>query len=114
MVMARFARDCLQALGPLLRKLEVELGPDTAELGLRVGLNSGPVTVNLPAGSSVTAGDTITIKDGNGTGGTNNITVSPNGTDEINGVNADVILNTANAYITLYSNGTHWHIIGQG
>ena len=46
MVMARFARDCVQALRPLLRKLEVELGPDTADLGLRVGLNSGPVTVS--------------------------------------------------------------------
>jgi hypothetical protein len=70
--MARFANDCLQALAPLLQKLERELGtsvqghradspipshnltqrlvpqcsgPDTTDLCLRVGLNSGPVTV---------------------------------------------------------------------
>lgn len=76
--------------------------------------HSGPVTVNLAAASSFAQGDKITIKDGNGTGGTNTITISPNGTDEINGVNADIDLTTANAYITLYSDGTHWHIIGQG
>ena len=42
--MARFARDCLHAIGPLLRKLELELGPDTSDLGIRIGLNSGQVT----------------------------------------------------------------------
>jgi hypothetical protein len=31
--MARFARDCLLAVPPLLSKLEVELGPQTSELG---------------------------------------------------------------------------------
>jgi len=42
--MARFARDCLTEMGRLTRKLEVILGPDTADLAFRVGLHSGPVT----------------------------------------------------------------------
>jgi hypothetical protein len=77
-------------------------------------LPAGATTVNLPAASTVTAGDTVTIKDANGTALTNNIAVTPNGTDDIDGVNAAVTLNTARAYITLYSDGTDWHIIGQG
>ena len=75
---------------------------------------AGGTTLNLPAGSSVTQGDTITIKDGAGTALANNIIVTPNGTDQIDGVNAAVTLNTNRAYITLFSDGTHWHIIGQG
>jgi hypothetical protein len=77
-------------------------------------LPAGATTVNLPVASTVTAGDTITIKDANGTAATNNIAVTPNGTDDIDGVNAAVTLNTNRAYITLYSDGTDWHIIGQG
>jgi class 3 adenylate cyclase len=34
-VMARFANDCLGRMSQMTRKLEVELGPDTADLGLR-------------------------------------------------------------------------------
>jgi class 3 adenylate cyclase len=43
--MARFARDCRACMMSLMNELEVTLGPDTGELGLRVGLHSGPVTV---------------------------------------------------------------------
>ena len=76
--------------------------------------HAGPTTVALPAASALPAGETITIKDGNGLAGTHTITISPNGTDQIDNVNADVELTTANAYLTLFSTGTHWHIIGQG
>ena len=31
----------------LLQRLELELGPDTSDLGIRVGLNSGPVTAGV-------------------------------------------------------------------
>lgn len=41
-IMARFARDCLQTVGDLTKKLEVTLGPDTGDLQIRVGLHSGP------------------------------------------------------------------------
>jgi class 3 adenylate cyclase len=49
-VMARFARDCLYKFGYLTKKLEVLLGPDTTELGLRVGIHSGPVTAGVLRG----------------------------------------------------------------
>jgi class 3 adenylate cyclase len=45
--MARFARDCRACMLALMTQLEVTLGPDTGELGLRIGLHSGPVTVSL-------------------------------------------------------------------
>jgi len=78
-------------------------------------LPAAATTVNLPAAATVTAGDTITIKDGNGSAGSGNtIAVTPNGLDEIDGVNAAVTLTTTRAYITLYSDGADWHIIGQG
>jgi class 3 adenylate cyclase len=35
--MARFARDCLQRTQILTRKLELTLGPDTADLAMRMG-----------------------------------------------------------------------------
>lgn len=43
-MMARFARDCLRKMGPLCQKLETQLGPDTGDLNLRIGLHSGAVT----------------------------------------------------------------------
>jgi class 3 adenylate cyclase len=49
-VMAKFANDCLTRMFRMVRKLEVELGPDTAELGLRVGLHSGPVVAGVLRG----------------------------------------------------------------
>jgi class 3 adenylate cyclase len=35
-VMARFAKDCIQQMRLLTRRLEVTLGPDTADLAIRV------------------------------------------------------------------------------
>jgi class 3 adenylate cyclase len=49
-IMAKFSRDCLEAMKTKTRELEVELGPDTTELGLRVGLNSGPVVAGVLRG----------------------------------------------------------------
>ena len=42
--LARFSRDCLFKMHNLTRKMEVSLGPDTADLTFRIGLHSGPVT----------------------------------------------------------------------
>mmetsp|Transcript_46094 Transcript_46094/g.112593 ORF Transcript_46094/g.112593 Transcript_46094/m.112593 type:complete len:89 (+) Transcript_46094:3100-3366(+) len=50
MVMARFATECLSTLSRLLRELEVSLGPDTADLAMRIGLHSGPVTAGVLRG----------------------------------------------------------------
>lgn len=49
-VMARFARDCLTKMNDLTKRLEVTLGPDTADLSIRVGLHSGPVTAGVLRG----------------------------------------------------------------
>jgi class 3 adenylate cyclase len=49
-VMARFAHECCQKVVIVLQRLEVELGPETAELGIRIGLHSGPVTAGVLRG----------------------------------------------------------------
>lgn len=43
-IMARFASDCLSKMGQLTTELAGILGEDTADLRLRIGLHSGPVT----------------------------------------------------------------------
>lgn len=48
--MARFTRECLDKMNQMARKLEVTLGPDTAELAIRAGLHSGPVTAGVLRG----------------------------------------------------------------
>ena len=42
LVMAKFARDTMVAVQDLVKRLELTLGPDTGELGIRIGLHSGP------------------------------------------------------------------------
>ena len=49
-VMCKFANDCSKKMKVLVRKLETTLGPETADLGLRVGLHSGPVTAGVLRG----------------------------------------------------------------
>lgn len=44
-VMARFATDCMVLVGKKLAYLQTTLGGDTINLGFRVGLHSGAVTV---------------------------------------------------------------------
>jgi hypothetical protein len=50
LVMCRFANDCLTKVTTVLQCLEVELGPDTADLGMRFGVHSGPVTAGVLRG----------------------------------------------------------------
>ncbi|CAB9505205.1 Receptor-type guanylate cyclase gcy [Seminavis robusta] len=49
-VMAKFATDCLHRMKSLVHQLETTLGPDTADLDMRVGLHSGPVTAGVLRG----------------------------------------------------------------
>jgi Adenylate and Guanylate cyclase catalytic domain len=49
-VMARFAQDCMDRFNDLTKKLEVTLGPDTGDLGLRAGLHTGQVTAGVLRG----------------------------------------------------------------
>lgn len=62
-IMARFAADCLKKVDILSKKLEIQYGPDTSELFLRVALHSGPVTGGFMKGSQSRFqlfGDTMT------------------------------------------------------
>jgi hypothetical protein len=49
-VMGRFAHSCISKFCSLVKQMEITLGPDTGELGLRVGLHSGPVTAGVLRG----------------------------------------------------------------
>jgi len=66
--------------------------------GYFVNTTSGAITVTLPAGS---AGSIVSLKDYANTWQTNNVTVTPNGTDKINGTNDSAILNTQDQSVTL-------------
>ena len=48
--MVRFARDCMVRMNELVTELSETLGEDTAKLGFRVGLHSGPVTAGVLRG----------------------------------------------------------------
>ena len=48
--MTRFAARCCSKIRAIARSLEVRLGPDTAELSMRFGLHSGPVTAGVLRG----------------------------------------------------------------
>ena len=48
--MTKFARECMTKMTEDTKKLEVTLGPDTGELCLRLGMNSGPVTAGVLQG----------------------------------------------------------------
>jgi len=50
LAMIRFAQNCLIRFHDLTNELELSLGPGTADLGLRVGLHSGPVTAGVLRG----------------------------------------------------------------
>ena len=78
--------------------------------GYFVNTTSGAITVTLPAGSS---GSIVSLKDYANTWQTNNVTVTPNGTDKINGTNDSATLNTEDQSVTLvYVDSTKgWRVV---
>ena len=46
-IMSRFAMDCLCKMHVVVRELSTSLGPDTADLSMKFGLHSGPVTAGV-------------------------------------------------------------------
>jgi hypothetical protein len=48
--MAVFAKECVTRFEELVGMLETTLGPDTGDLGIRVGIHSGPVTAGVLRG----------------------------------------------------------------
>jgi hypothetical protein len=67
--------------------------------GYFVNTTSAAITVTLPASPS--AGDIVAVSDYASTAQTNNILVTPNGTDKINGVNAPYYIQTQGLAVTL-------------
>jgi len=78
--------------------------------GYFVNTTSTAITVTLPAGS---AGSIVSLKDYANTWQTNNVTVTPNGTDKINGTNDNATLNTEDQSVTLiYVDSTKgWRVV---
>ena len=66
--------------------------------GYFINTSSGAVTVNLPAAS---AGNIVSIADYTNTFQTHNVTITPNGSQKIGGVNDSAILSTEGLSITL-------------
>ncbi|CAB9524809.1 Receptor-type guanylate cyclase gcy [Seminavis robusta] len=63
-VMVKYARAIISKMHSLTKVLEKRLGPDTADLSLRVGINSGPVTAGVLRGKRnnfSVFGDTVNI-----------------------------------------------------
>jgi hypothetical protein len=69
----------------------------TAGVGYFLNTTGGVITVNLPAGA---AGSSVALADYAGTWQTSNVTVSPNGSEKMGGVNADIILSTEGQAVT--------------
>lgn len=60
--MCKFARDIREAMDEMTADLSRTLGPDTDEIELRIGLNSGPVTAGVLRGDKARFqlfGDTV-------------------------------------------------------
>ncbi len=58
----RFAGECQGKMKSVASRLEYTLGPDTGELGMRMGLHSGPVTAGVLRGDKARFqlfGDTV-------------------------------------------------------
>jgi hypothetical protein len=68
-------------------------------VGYFIDTSGGAITVNLPAGS---AGAIISLADYTNTWQTNNVTVTPNGSEKIGGVAAPATLNTEGQSVNFY------------
>eukprot|EP00934_Nitzschia_sp_Nitz4_P002415 Nitzschia sp. Nitz4//scaffold346_size17405//10631//14100//NITZ4_008831-RA/size17405-augustus-gene-0.10-mRNA-1//1//CDS//3329548653//2410//frame0 len=62
--MAKFARDCVRKMAAITTKMEIVLGPDTGDLGIRIGIHSGQVTAGVLRGERSRFqlfGDTVNV-----------------------------------------------------
>ena len=72
--------------------------------GYFVNTTAGAITVNLPAAA---VGSIVAVSDYASTAASNNITISPNGSEKINAVNDDYTISTAGLAVTLvYADAT--------
>jgi len=61
--------------------------------------------------TSPASGTIVTIADGGNNWSTNNLTVSPGGTDTINGVAQNLICNLNGFSFYVFYNGTTWRVL---
>jgi class 3 adenylate cyclase len=60
--MAKFASTCVEGMSFITKRLELSLGPGTADLALRLGLHSGPTIAGVLRGEKARFqlfGDTV-------------------------------------------------------
>ena len=84
----------------------------TADFFVGVNTSSGAVTITLPDAGTAVKGKMYVIKDIGGKAGDDgkNITISPAGTDAIDGIAASRLLNTNHAAVNLMSDGSDWFL----
>ena len=73
--------------------------PALSEYVLGVDTSTTAITINLPAPGAGDVGRVLLIKDVSNNASVNNITIAPNGTDQIDGVNASVKLESNSAAV---------------
>ena len=69
---------------------------------------SAPITITLPV---PTLGRLLIIKDTSGTAATNNITIAPNASEQIEGLSSSYILTTDYGIVRLTNDGSNWWIV---
>ena len=88
-------------------------------IGVQTTVIGGASVVNLPAAGAGLEGKVVHVVDVEGSGGTNTIAITPDGTDTINSVNAawDIVENfgVAKLQCTEYTTGTYgWTVLEGG
>lgn len=97
----------------VLKRTNVSTGsytPATTDLFLLCDTSTGAITINLLAASGV-IGQRLVIVDTAGQAATNNITITPNGSDTIQGENSNLTVNVNNASIDLLASSSTAYVI---
>jgi len=94
---------------PVMRRTGVSANYTAVVADRVIGVTStaAPRTITLPSAATVGAGKDYIVKDESGGAGTNNITLTPNGAETIDGA-ASLVISTNYGVARIYSNGTNW------
>jgi len=78
---------------------------------LAVQTSTGAIQILLQTGAAAGNGRQIIVKDENGMAVANNVTITPAGVNQIDGVNAAITIGSNYAASDLYSDGTNYFIL---